>query len=211
MVQNAPLRFPTSSADPSVFGPSTGGAAVGDSDSPTAHGPVLVSMPAAAAVGPPMGTPVARGRSLPGRRSDQELPADRPVSVGLAPENERIERPGASQDVVRAMQSARAASTRTSYTDKWTAFQLCCAEKSLKPTTCPLPPVLSILQLLVEKNLAFSTVKNYAAAVSSCHEGLGDRSVFSHPLMKLFLRGAQRHRMVTRSLASQWDLAFFLA
>ena len=34
----------------------------------------------------------------------------------------------------------------------------------------------------------------YAAAISSCHEGFGDRSVFSHPLMKRFLRGVRRHR-----------------
>ena len=63
---------------------------------------------------------------------------------------------------------------------------------------------------MVERNLAFSAVKTYAAAISSCHEGLGDRSVFCHPLMKRFLRGVRRHRPVSRSLAPQWDLALVL-
>lgn len=130
--------------------------------------------------------------------------------MGLAAERERLERLGLSQDVVHTIQSARAASTRASYTAKWTAFQRWCVERSLDPTACPLPHVLSFLQLLVDRNLAFSTVKTYAAAISSCHEGFGDRSVFSHPLMKRFLRGVRRHRPVARSLAPQWDLALVL-
>ena len=70
--------------------------------------------------------------------------------------------------------------------------------------------VRSAQLLMVDRNLAFSTVKTYAAAISSCHEGFGDRSVFSHPLMKRFLRGVWRHRPVSRSLAPQWDLALVL-
>ena len=42
--------FPTSSADPSVPGPSAGEAAISGPDSPGAHGSVLVSMPTAYAV-----------------------------------------------------------------------------------------------------------------------------------------------------------------
>ena len=128
----------------------------------------------------------------------------------LAAERERLERLGLSQDVVRTIQGARAASTRASYTAKWAAFQRWCLEKNLDPTTCPLTYVLSFLQTLVDRNLAFSTVKTYAAAVSSCHEGFGDRSVFSHPLLKRFLRGVRRTRPVSRSLAPQWDLALVL-
>ena len=111
---------------------------------------------------------------------------------------------------MRTIQSTRVAFTRASYTAKWTAFQHWCVEKSLDRTACPLPHVLSFLQLLVDRNLAFSTVKTYAAAISSCHEGFGDRSVFSNPLMKCFLRGVRRHRPVSRSLAPQWDLALVL-
>ena len=62
----------------------------------------------------------------------------------------------------------------------------------------------------MERGLAFSTVKTYAAAVSSCHEGFGDKTVFSHPLMKRFLKGVRRERPVTRSLTPQWDLTLVL-
>ena len=127
----------------------------------------MVSMSAAADIRPPVGTPVARGRSLPSGGSDQELSDDRPEAMGLAAERQRLERLGLSQDVVRTIQSARAASTRASYTAKWTAFQRWCVEKALDPTACSLPHILSFLQLLVDRNLAFSTVKTYAAAISS--------------------------------------------
>ena len=70
--------------------------------------------------------------------------------------------------------------------------------------------MLSFLQTLMERGLAFSTVKTYAAAISSCHEGFGDKTVFSHPLMKRFLKGVRRERPVTRSLTPQWDLTLVL-
>ncbi|XP_030209404.1 uncharacterized protein LOC115541699 [Gadus morhua] len=48
------------------------------------------------------------------------------------------------------------------------------------------------LNTLMERGLAFSIVKTYADAVSSCHEGFGDKTVFSHPLMKRFLKADHR-------------------
>ncbi|XP_033987975.1 uncharacterized protein LOC117483736 [Trematomus bernacchii] len=71
--------------------------------------------------------------------------------MGMAPEREHLEGLGLSQDVVRTIQGARAASTRASYTAKWTAFQRWCLGKSLDPITCPLPHVLSFLQLLLDR------------------------------------------------------------
>ena len=56
--------------------------------------------------------------------------------------------------------------------------------------------ILSYIQLLVDKGLAHATVKVYAAAISSCHEGFGGRPVFSQPLMKRFLQGIRRQRPV---------------
>jgi len=84
--------FPTSSADPSVPGPSAGEAAISGPDSPGAHGSVLVSMPTAYAVRQTVRNSVARGRSLPGGGSDQQPPSCfirgvqrlRPVSRTLA-------------------------------------------------------------------------------------------------------------------------------
>lgn len=72
---------------------------------------------------------------------------------------------------------------------------------------CPLPLLLSFLQLLVDRCLMLSTVKIYVAAISSCHKGVGERSFYAHQLVKRFLKGMSRQRPVTRPLAPQWDLA----
>ncbi|XP_033932401.2 uncharacterized protein [Pseudochaenichthys georgianus] len=167
-------------------------------------------MPTAYAVRQAVGDSVAGGRSLTGGGSDLQSPSDRPALMGMAPEREHLESWGLSQDVIRTIQGARAASTRASYTAKWAAFQRWCVGRSLDPIMCPLPHVLSFLQLLLDRNLAFSTIKVYAAAISSCHVGFGAGTVFSHPLTKRFLQGVRRLRPVSRALAPQWDLALVL-
>lgn len=50
-----------------------------------------------------------------------------------------------------------------------------------------------------------SSCLQYAAAISSCHEGYGKISVFVHPLVKHFLKRVRQQRPVTFSLAPQWD------
>jgi len=66
--------------------------------------------------------------------------------------------------------------------------------------------ILSYLQLLVDRGLAHSTVKVYAAAISSCHEGFDGRSAFTQPLMSRFLQGVRR----LHASAPQWDLPLVL-
>ena len=51
-----------------------------------------------------------------------------------------------------------------------------------------------------------SIIKLYAAAVSSCHEVFGDRRVFSHPVVKLFLQGTRRQCLVMDAASPQWEL-----
>ena len=87
---------------------------------------------------------------------------------------------------------------------EWTAFRLTCREKpgpryGHPASRAVVPPAVA------GQELAYSTVKTYAAAISSCHVGL-----VSHPLTKRFLRGVQRLRPVSRALAPQWDLALVL-
>ena len=107
MAQGTVVRFPTSPADPSVPGPSAGGATVSDPNCPEAHGRFLVSMPTAYAVRQTVGNSVARGRSLAGGGSDQHSPCDRPALMGMAPEREHLEGLGLSQDVVRTIHGPR--------------------------------------------------------------------------------------------------------
>ena len=134
------------------------------------RGCTVVSLPPASALGAAEGTPLAAGRSPTGRGSNHRLPRDRPALVGLAAECEHLEGLGLSQEVVRTIQGARADSTRACYSAKWAAFQKWCTERGCDPISCP------FLQTLMERGLAFSTVKTYTAAVSSCHEGFGDNS-----------------------------------
>lgn len=49
----------------------------------------------------------------------------------------------------------------------------------MEPISFPLGCVLSFLQQLMDINLVFSTIKTYDAAISSCHEGFGERMVFN--------------------------------
>uniref|UniRef100_UPI003AAB97E8 uncharacterized protein n=1 Tax=Centroberyx gerrardi TaxID=166262 RepID=UPI003AAB97E8 len=130
--------------------------------------------------------------------------------VGLAPERDRLERQGLPPAVINTIQSARAASTTALYTGKWLSFQRWCEDKGIDPVICPVNGILMFLQMLFDRNLAPSTLKVYASAISSCHEGFGDKSVFSHPLVRRFLQGARRKRPVSRVLAPQWDLPLVL-
>lgn len=65
-------------------------------------------------------------------------------------------------------------------------------------------------QLLVNKDVASFTVKTYTSAMSSGHEGFGERSVFNHPLVKCFIKGVMRQRPVVCYLGPQWDLSLVL-
>ncbi|XP_070410731.1 uncharacterized protein [Nothobranchius furzeri] len=170
----------------------------------------MVSGPASASVRLPVEAPVEGGRPSPGGWDNQTSSGNRPTAVGLAAERSRLEASGLPHDVVATIQSARAPSTIASYAAKWAAFQNWCAERNVQALSCQLADVLSFLQILMDRGLAFSTVKTYAAAISSCHQGFGDRSVFNHPLTKRFLKGVRRNRPVSRPLFPQWDLTVVL-
>ena len=105
---------------------------------------------------------------------------------------------------------SRAASTSRLYTLKWAIFERWCTEAGVDPLTCSIVPILNFLQSLLDGQRAPSTVKVYAAAISACHEGFTGVTVFTHPLVNRFLRGARRARPVARSVAPQWDLSLVL-
>lgn len=74
-----------------------------------------------------------------------------------------------------------------------------------------LSTILSFLQLLLERDLVLSTFKVYVVTISSCHKGFGDWSLFTHPLLKCFLRRVKRQCPLTRTLFPQWDLTLAMA
>ena len=210
LAQNPPLRFPPGPSDPSPPGTYPGGRPVGHPGGTGAHERILVPDAGPAAGGSPLAIAVARGRPVTAGRRDSPPPGDNPATVGLAAERERLQRLGLPPAVVRTIQSARAPSTTACYAARWSAFQRWCTERESDPISCPLPVVLTYLQTLVDNDLAPSTVKAYAAAISSCHDGYGERTVFAHPLVKRFLKGVRRQKPAVRSLTPQWDLTLVL-
>ncbi|KAK2895968.1 hypothetical protein Q8A73_015456 [Channa argus] len=207
LAQAAPLCFSACPSDSPVTRPRERGVSHRHPCGPKASGGTVVPGTLPNAGRPALGAPVAFGRIVSGQRDDPQSPSSAPAPVGLAPERKRLADQGFSPRVVATIQGARAASTTSSYVAKWSSFQRWCSERGVSASSCPLPRVLSFLQTLVDRGLSLSIVKTYAAAISSCHEGFGDRSVFSHPLLKRFLRGVRRQRPLLRPLAPPWDLS----
>ncbi|KAJ8009733.1 hypothetical protein DPEC_G00094600 [Dallia pectoralis] len=175
---------------------SSGGAMVSGNDSIVGCGAVATSP--------------SRGRSIPGSGNYRARARDIGTSEGLAPERDRLTKRGLSADVIRTIQSARASSTSTLYSNRWSMFVRWCETNTMDPVCCPVEQILSFLQYLLDKRRSASTIKGYAAAISACHEGFGNKTVFSHSLVKRFLTGTRRLRPVARASVPQWDLSTVL-
>lgn len=75
---------------------------------------------------------------------------------------------------------------------------------------CVLPAILEFLQSLLDKGRSPSTLKVYAAAISSKHVTVEGRTVGSHRLVSLFLKGALRLRPPRTPRTPSWDLPLVL-
>ena len=117
---------------------------------------------------------------------------------------------GLPAQVIDTIQNARASSTRTLYSGKWRVFEGWCDLKHIIPFQCSVVDLLCFLQDLVDKGKAFSTVKVYLAAISSCHVGFGDKPAGQHPLVCRFMKGARRKLPVSRPLVPLWELSLVL-
>lgn len=154
---------------------------------------LLVPYPNSVTSGGTVAKTMAQGRLGAIGRGNPPSSDHRAAPVGLAAEPERLESLGLPPAVVRTIQGARASSTTSAYAGRWAAFQRWCVEESGPHfmSSSSRSDIL-YLQSLVDDVLAPSTVKAYAAAISSCHEGFGGNPVFSQPLVKHFLRRARR-------------------
>lgn len=126
--------------------------------------------------------------------------------MGLARERLNLSSAGLPENIITTIQSARAASTRSAYDGKWRAFEEWCVDSGHIALQSPVPVILTFLQGLLDKGLAFSTIKVYLAAISACHVGFGDKTAGQHPLICQFMKGARRLRPAMRSLVAPWDL-----
>ena len=117
---------------------------------------------------------------------------------------------GLSDGVIDTIQSSRAGSTKTLYGKQWKGFSKWCRTKNVDPCRCSISRVLGYLQTLVTNELAYQTIKGYAAAISAYHVGFGGVKVFSSPLMRQFLEGVQRVRPVVINRTPPWELSVVL-
>lgn len=130
--------------------------------------------------------------------------------MGMAREGMNLSTTGLPQSVIATIQSARAQSTCCAYDGKWRAFEAWCEEMGVLAFQSPVAVILTFLQGLLDKGLAFSTVKVYLVAISACHLGFGGKTAGQHPLICQFMKGARRLRPVSRNLAVPWDLSVVL-
>ncbi len=63
---------------------------------------------------------------------------------------------------------------------------------------------------MLEEGKAFSTIKVYLAAISSCHMGFNGETVGKQPIVSRFMKGVRRLRPVTKPMLPAWDLSLVL-
>lgn len=65
--------------------------------------------------------------------------------------------------------------------------------------------ILSILQDLIYKQRAFSTIKVYLVAIAAGHLGFNEQAASQHSLICRLIKGTHRLLPVSRSLVPPWD------
>lgn len=76
--------------------------------------------------------------------------------------------------------------------------------------TPPFHVVFVFLLHWLDKGLPYASLKVYLAAISAHHLPQDSHSVFSHPLMKQFLKGLAHSCPILWRLALMWDLPLVL-
>ncbi|KAF7236420.1 Cysteine-rich venom protein 2, partial [Varanus komodoensis] len=110
-------------------------------------------------------------------------------------------------DIQHIIDSALKPSTRKSYKAKWKRFSAFAESRSFSPILSSIQQILQFLLELHHSRLKLSSIKVYTAAIAY-YRGLVDGSpLFSHPILKRFLKGRYnlnpsiRPVMPTRSLS----------
>ena len=119
---------------------------------------------------------------------------------------------GLPPNVVATIQKARAHSTRSRYDTAWRVFEQWCSQRPAQvvPYQASVVDVLTFLQEFLDRGLGLSSVKTHLAAISACHVGIDNQTMWKHPLVKQFMKGVRREHRVNRSLVPSWDLSLVL-
>ncbi|XP_063079934.1 uncharacterized protein LOC134469834 [Engraulis encrasicolus] len=161
-------------------------------------------------LGETMAASPTQGSPSPSERADIPPPPRQTGPLGLARERFNLNAVGLPDNVIATIQSAQAPSTRSLYDNKLRVFEKWCDENQTRTFQCSVSEVLCVLQSLLDKGKAFSTIKVYLAAISACHVGFDGASVGKHPLVSRFMKGVRRLRPPTKQTFPSWDLSVVL-
>ncbi|KAJ8344349.1 hypothetical protein SKAU_G00316780 [Synaphobranchus kaupii] len=137
------------------------------------------------------------GDSAPGGRIFHQHPPAA-CALGLARERMNLHAVGLPLRVINTIQSARATSTRTLHDLKWRVFEKWCEEKHVVSFQCSVAEVLCFLQEMLDKGMAFSTIKEESRLNALCPvQALRvyvDRTKGFRKSNQLFVSWASTHR-----------------
>lgn len=204
------LRISTHRVNSAHPGQGEGETFIANSNCSPMAGETLVSGDNRNVVQGTMAASVTQGPTVSGEGGDISPQPREASAMGLAVEWNNLNATGLPPNVIKTIQSARAASTRSLYGCKWSVFERWCVTTHEIPYQCSISTILSFLQDLIDRGRAFSTIKVFLAAISACHVGIGGKSVGQHPLVVRFMKGARRSLPVSKPLAPSWDLSMVL-
>ncbi|XP_067290316.1 uncharacterized protein [Pseudorasbora parva] len=210
MAERPTVCIPSSEPDFTHSSQGEGNGVVTDTDSSTVAIQTLGSRDSSTTVGSAVAPPSPEGPPVTSRRGNLPSSPGQNSSLGLARERWNLSAAGLPPSVIHTIQSARASSTRSLYSNKWRVFEEWCGRSNIVPFQCSVRDILCFLQDLLDKGKAFSTMKVYLAAISACHVGFGDKTAGQHPLICRFMKGARRKRPVARRMVPLWDLSMVL-
>ena len=166
------------------------------------------------------GTGVAStGTSNSSMPSGHVVPEERPAAPslpressvdGLETERRRLQAEGFSEPVIATIQQSVRASSSRQYNRLWKVFSDWCSGRQLDPCSAPLPMVLTFLQSLINKGLAYRTIGVYRSAISKFHHNINGVPIGQHPKLHSFMRGVFNQNPPCRMLFPSWDINIVL-
>lgn len=115
-----------------------------------------------------------------------------------------------SERALSTMHDSRKPYTRLSHERKWNRFLRWLPLTLPLPSLAGLPFIFDFLLHLMDAGLSLSSLRVYLLAISAYHPEVDSHLVFSHPLVKRFIRGLLLTRQLERQCRKAWDLPLVL-
>ena len=118
---------------------------------------------------------------------------------------------GFSEAAVAVMQASRAKSTNKQYQMFWNGFEAFYAQRDIDPYMTDIKHIVNYVeQCRSQKDWAYSSVKGCVAAISAFREKIDGFTVFTHPDMARYLKGAEKTCATKIPRSETWDISLVL-